>query len=83
MDFQNICIFDDISSGEPLVDNLNLKIEFGQKVLLIADSNTPISSILDLILQFNLEYTGKIDFQGKKLKNLSLVSLRNQITYIE
>ena len=83
LEFKKVNIYDDFSSGEPLIENVSFEILHQDKLLLVSDASTPVSSLIDLILQFNLEYSGRLLYKGHVIKNLKLESLRQEITYYE
>ncbi|MBE6022484.1 MAG: ABC transporter ATP-binding protein [Cellulosilyticum sp.] len=67
---------------EPILSDLNLHIDYGERVMITGESGCGKSSLLKLLLRFYEEQEGKIEIFGKDIRAYSLEALRNLITYV-
>lgn len=65
--------------GEPVLKNINLKVEKGMKIALIGMSGVGKSTLMDLLPRFYNPHEGKILIDGIDIKDVTLASLRAQI----
>lgn len=66
--------------NEPVLENLNLKIETGQKILLIGNSGEGKSSIYNLILKHWETNEGKIKLFGNDIKEIPQIQILKNLT---
>ena len=69
-------------SSEPVLSNLNFKINKGETVAILGGTGSGKSSLLNLIMRFYDVTKGEIKVGGINVKDMSLKSLRNMIGYI-
>lgn len=65
-----------------LFDNVNLKIMYGDKVLIYGNSGIGKSTIMKVIMKYLEEYEGDIYFGNINLKDISSNNIRKNITYV-
>ena len=66
-----------------IINNLSFEIKEGEKVLIYGKSGSGKSTIIKLLIKYlDNNYEGLIKVGGYDLKNLDLMSLRNNICYI-
>ncbi len=85
-DFSNGIEFKDLSFGyknrDKVLENFNISIKSGEKLMLCGSSGCGKSTILKLLLKFYEEYDGDIKVFGEDLKDYPLEQIRDLITYI-
>jgi ATP-binding cassette subfamily B protein len=69
-------------SNEPVLNDLNFKINKGETVAIIGGTGSGKSTLLNLILRFYDVTSGEITVGGIPVKDISLKSLRNMIGYV-
>jgi ATP-binding cassette subfamily B protein len=69
-------------SSEPVLNNLNFKINKGETVAIIGGTGSGKSTLLNLILRFYDVTSGEITVGSSPIKDLSLKSLRDMIGYV-
>lgn len=69
-------------SSEPVLNNLNFKINKGETVAIIGGTGSGKSTLLNLILRFYDVTAGEITVGGVPVKSISTKSLRNMIGYV-
>jgi subfamily B ATP-binding cassette protein MsbA len=69
-------------NGETLFNNLNLNIKAGQSVALVGNSGGGKSTIVSLIARFYDVNSGSITIDGNNLTEVSLKSLRDNISFV-
>ncbi|MCB1053104.1 MAG: peptidase domain-containing ABC transporter [Acidobacteria bacterium] len=67
------------SQGEPILDNLNVKIEAGQWIGIVGSSGSGKSTLAKLLSGLYQPDRGSIHFDQHALSDLDLVTLRQQI----
>jgi len=80
--FQSDVSFNNVTfsyNQEPVLKNINLKIEKGKMVALVGHSGSGKSTIGDLIPRFYDVQEGCVTIDGKNIKDLSLDDLRSKI----
>lgn len=70
-------------TGIEAIRNFNLRIEKGQKVLVIGKTGSGKSTLAQLLLRFYDPVAGNITIGNKAVKELPLTSLREQISYVQ
>ncbi len=68
--------------SEQAIDNFNLVIQPGETVALVGESGSGKTTIASLLLRFYNLNTGEIKIDGVSLKDLSIESLRQNITLV-
>ncbi len=78
--------FKDVSfayqNGNPVIENLNLKINSGSHVGLVGHSGAGKSTITKLLLRFTDTTNGEITIDGQNIKNVLQDDLRQVISYV-
>lgn len=66
-----------------VINNLSLKIEEGEKILIYGNSGCGKSTLIKLLIKYlDNNYQGEIRIGGYDLKQIDLFSLRNNICYV-
>ncbi|MDF2865639.1 MAG: transporter ATP-binding protein [Clostridia bacterium] len=81
IEFKNVT-FAYNESNEPVLNDLNFKINKGETVAIIGGTGSGKSTLLNLILRFYDVTSGEITVGGVPVKEMSLQSLRNMIGYV-
>jgi len=68
-----------IEHGRPVIDDLNLAIQAGEKVGLVGRSGAGKSTLLNLLLRFHDLQQGCISIDGQNVAHVTQQSLRSQI----
>lgn len=79
--FNNVS-FTYTNTGIKAVEDFNLTIKQGQKVLILGKTGSGKSTIAQLLLRFYDADTGSISIGGKNIKQVPLQLLRNNISYV-
>ncbi|MFM8270253.1 MAG: peptidase domain-containing ABC transporter [Pseudomonadota bacterium] len=66
-------------SGDPLFDEMNLKIPAGAKVAILGANSSGKTTFVDLLYGIKNAHSGAILFDGFDYRDLSLESLRDQV----
>lgn len=69
--------------GEKVLENLNFSINRGEKIALIGKTGSGKTTIINLILGFYKIDSGNIMFDDKNIDDLSLESIRKNISFIQ
>lgn len=64
-----------------ILKDVNFEIKKGEKVAIIGKNGTGKSSLLKVLLGYT-EYSGEVFIDNLRMRDLSIVSLRNKISYI-
>ena len=80
-------VFDDITftyphTGITALQNFNLTVKEGEKILLLGRTGSGKSTIAQLLLHFYNPSKGKITIGGKDIQTIALQELREQISYV-
>lgn len=81
-------VFDNVSftyphTGIKAIQNFNLQIKKGDKVLLLGRTGSGKSTIAQLLLRFYDPTTGNIRIGSNPIKEIELKTLREQISYVQ
>ncbi len=68
--------------GQPILKGLNLKVQAGETIAFVGESGAGKSTILNLILGFNLSCSGEVLIDGKNIKELDLHSYRKNLAVV-
>jgi ATP-binding cassette, subfamily B, bacterial len=68
--------------GQPVLKDVNLRIEPGQYVALVGPTGAGKSSIIGLIPRFYDPFSGGLAIDGEDTRNFTLRSLREQISFV-
>jgi ABC-type multidrug transport system fused ATPase/permease subunit len=68
--------------NRPIINDINFKIEPGQMVALVGPTGVGKTTIISLIARFYDPERGRILLDGNDIRNLTLTSLRNQISLV-
>ena len=80
---ENVNIYDDFNAENALIKNINLQFKANEKVAILGDTMTPLSALIDLILQFNLDYSGEVNIRNQNIKLLDIHKVRNQVLFLD
>jgi ATP-binding cassette subfamily B protein len=67
---------------KPVFENFSIDIKKGEKIALVGESGSGKTTIAKLLLNFYNPEEGEICIAGKNIKDISLETLRNRISYI-
>lgn len=70
-------------TGIKALQNLNLTIEIGEKVMILGKTGSGKSTLAQLLLRFYEPDNGSILIGGKPLEEIPLHQLRNEISYVQ
>src|ERR1700724_3534885 len=70
------------NGGEPVLKNIDLKIEPGQVAALVGPSGMGKTTIISLIPRFYDPVSGKVKIDGQDIRRFKLQSLREQISFV-
>ena len=77
--------FKDVSfkyETEPVLEHINLKVPVGEIIAIVGTSGAGKSTIANLIPRFYDVSSGSISIDGTDIRNVSIKSLRNQISMV-
>lgn len=69
--------------GTPILENVNFSINRGEKIALVGETGAGKTTIVNLILGFYKINSGNIFFDGKNIDDISLESIRKNISFIQ
>ena len=85
-DLKGKIIFDRVNfsyeKNNPIIKNLSIKIQPGEKVAIVGPTGSGKSTIIKLILRFFEIDNGKIFIDGTSIEKFSLKNLRSQISLV-
>ncbi|MFN3665387.1 MAG: ABC transporter ATP-binding protein, partial [Sediminibacterium sp.] len=70
-------------TGIKALQDFNLTIKKGEKVLVLGKTGSGKTTLAQLLLRFFDPDSGSIEIGGKPLKSISLAQLRSQISYVQ
>ncbi len=68
--------------GRPVLQRINLSVEPGQTIAIVGATGAGKSTLISLLPRFFDPWQGRISIDGHDLRNLSLKSLRQQISIV-
>ena len=80
--FENVNFKYDFENQKQTLENINIKIEPGKMTALVGLSGSGKSTILNLIPRFYNITSGDITFDGQSIKNITISSLRSEISLV-
>ena len=75
IEFNNVCFSYDKS--KKLIENLNIKVEPGQKVAIVGPTGAGKSTIINLLMRFYDIDSGQILIDGRDIRDINLDNLRS------
>ena len=85
-DFKGLVEFDQVTFGydraHPILKNVSMRIEPGQVVAIVGPSGTGKTTIAGLIARFYDPQSGRIKIDGTDVKEFTLKSLRDQVSFV-
>ncbi|MBP5598573.1 MAG: ABC transporter ATP-binding protein, partial [Pseudobutyrivibrio sp.] len=75
IEFKNVCFSYDKS--KKLIENLNIKVEPGQKVAIVGPTGAGKSTIINLLMRFYDIDSGQILIDGRDIRDINLDNLRS------
>jgi ABC-type multidrug transport system fused ATPase/permease subunit len=82
IDFENLCFSYPSRSNIMVVDNLNVSVSPGERIAIVGASGAGKSTLIKLLLRFYEPSSGSIKYDGKGSSEISISSLRNQISIV-
>ena len=70
------------SDKQPILRDLNLKVNAGETIAIVGESGSGKSTILNLLLGFNKPDSGKLFIDGKDIETIDLRSYRRHIAVV-
>lgn len=80
INFNNVSF--EYEPGLPVLKNINLRIKKNETIALVGNSGGGKSTLVNLIPRFYDVKSGAIEFDGIDIRNYTLKSLRNQISFV-
>ncbi|HEY2933190.1 MAG TPA: ABC transporter transmembrane domain-containing protein [Acidobacteriota bacterium] len=74
--------YGDGERSEPILKQINLKISAGEMIALVGSSGAGKSTLVNLIPRFYDVTTGKITFDGVDIRDVTVASLRSQVSIV-
>jgi ATP-binding cassette subfamily B protein len=81
INFENVT-FGYEGSTEPVLEDLNLKIEFGKSVAIVGPSGSGKSTLLNLILRLYVPTEGRVTIDGVDIRKVTRESLRDGMAVV-
>ena len=81
INFENVT-FGYEGSTEPVLEDLNLKIEFGKSVAIVGPSGSGKSTLLNLILRLYVPNEGRVTIDGVDIRKVTRESLRDGMAVV-
>ena len=76
--FENVSVE---KNGKKILNNINLEIKSGEKVIIVGESGSGQTSILNLISRFSLPKEGTIKFNNRNILNFNEESFIDNVYY--
>jgi len=68
--------------GAKVLEGINLKIKKGEIIAIVGPSGAGKTTLIDLVLRFYDPVEGKVIFDGKDIREVDILSLRQQIAIV-
>jgi ATP-binding cassette subfamily B protein len=78
--FENVHF--EYENGQPVLNDINIEIEPGQRVAVVGPSGSGKSTLVSLILRLYDPQQGRILIDGRDIREFTLASLRSQISTV-
>jgi len=75
-------VFFEYQKGHPVIKNLNLKVKKDETVAIVGNSGGGKSTIVNLVARFYDVRSGSICIDNVDIRNLTMKSLRNNISFV-
>lgn len=82
IEFKNVSFNYNSDDKDDILKNLSLTINKNEKVGIVGESGTGKSTIFNLLLKYNSNYTGKITINNTDIRNIDTEYLRKNISII-
>lgn len=82
LEFKDIVFSYRANPDKPVLKSISLKIEPGQTVAFVGRSGSGKSTLVNLLPRLYDDFTGEILLDGKDIRDYSLTSLRDQMSYV-
>ncbi len=82
VEFKNVSFSYPNSSGEVVLDNINLKVNKGEKIGILGSTGCGKSTLVNLIPRFYDVTEGEVLVDGKNVKDYSFNILRNKVAMV-
>jgi ABC-type multidrug transport system fused ATPase/permease subunit len=82
IEFKNVAFSYPTRSDVPVLKNLNLTIEGGQKIALVGQSGAGKSTVMQLLLQFHFPNRGSIEIDGHSIYDYPLDAYRHNFAIV-
>ncbi len=82
LEFKDIVFSYRANPDKPVLKSINLKIEPGQTVAFVGRSGSGKSTLVNLLPRLYDDFSGEILLDGKDIRDYSLTSLRDQMSYV-
>ena len=80
IDFENVCF--EYEKDRPVLNNINLHVNKGETIALVGNSGGGKSTLVNLLPRFYDVLSGSIKFDGVDIRDISLESLRHNISIV-
>ena len=77
---ENVCF--NFERGQPILEDINIKLNRNEKILIVGPSGSGKSTFLDLILGFTFPSTGRIFFDETQITMRNRISIRNNFAFV-
>jgi ATP-binding cassette subfamily B protein len=83
VEFRNVTFgYGQPGEARPILTDFNLKVQAGQVVAIVGPTGAGKTSIISLLLRFYDPWQGEVLFDGEPLTDISLHSLRNNVSLV-
>ena len=80
IDFENVCF--EYETDRPVLNNINLHVNKGETIALVGNSGGGKSTLVNLLPRFYDVKSGSIKFDGIDIRDITLESLRHNISIV-